>query len=164
MVSIVKRQKQIEIGLYSLSCILHCIGFARLWKTRISPTFDVAQRLYLLNLSIYEIIGSIFCVAMHVLEMAGKKSTSLYDRVSFYISDIFVSGGSFCYIALMTVITIDRFLMVFLNYRYLQVVTKRKTKIILCFLCGSLIIYSLVYILVPLDFRWSVYVLSLIHI
>lgn len=113
---------------YSIAFFLHAVGFWLLYYTNYTLTFSKIQRLYLLNLSFAEILICFISVLCQLTP------ASLID-VSYYI--YYVSfGGSFLLYLIYYLITIDRFLIVYLNIKYHAVITMKEVRIAFCICYG----------------------------
>lgn len=120
----------IKIGLSAMACILHTVGFWALWHVKQTNPYLVTQRLYLLNLSVAENFHSFFLGLFNLLAYLGYCEMSNYAFIC-------AGGGAYLwYLSVMIMLTIDRFLTVYLNVRYLVIWNQHKTKIILklCFI------------------------------
>ena len=119
--------KTVGIILFSAASIFHGIGLYLLSHVKLSPTFGSNQRLYFINISICDILGCVLSIASTVVgEYAPVWSSKL--NVLYIIS---ICGMFIWYIGLMTLLTADRFLSVYLNIRYRTVCTSRRTKLVL---------------------------------
>ena len=118
-----------KVVLSIVACTLHSIGFWALWKVKQRNPFKVAQRLYLMNLSVAENVHSLFLALYNLLFLLE------HDKAGFYM---FICGGGgafFWYMSVLIWLTLDRFLAVHLEIRYITVWGKSKTKVVLqiCF-------------------------------
>ena len=122
----------LKVLLSFIASFLHCVGFWALWNVKQTNPFLITQRLYLLHLSLSENCHSFFLGLYLILSKYDKPKWANY---AFICS----AGGAFIwYLSIMIMLTVDRFLTVFLNVRYLAVWNIRKTKrvLVVCFLVG----------------------------
>jgi len=96
------------------SCIplsLHVFGLLLLWKAR---TFyrNHSQYLFLVNLSVAELVFVVLGLLMYVTSVFG------YEWISFKFTVLQYIGGTLAYFFIMIFITLDRFLEVYLNIKY----------------------------------------------
>ena len=120
----------LQITLYIIATILHAIGLWLLSFIKHSPTFGSIQRLFFINISTCDILGCILSISSKIAEIVApewSKQESIMHRIS-------ISGMYIWYIGLMTLLTMDRFLSVYLNLRYHMVCTLRRAKWILSLL------------------------------
>lgn len=125
-----EKPKLVRALLLVIPSLLNAIGFYFLYAVR-SHRRNNNQYLYLLTLSIAEIL-----VSVHML----IKRIVIND-----INDVIMSGIYTWYIVLMTLLTVDRFLEVYLNIKYHLYWSPRKTK---CALGISLIVPVIVPVIV----------------
>ena len=116
----------INVILYAVAFISNAIGLFLLWKVEESPRFSCTQRVYLLNICVCDLVTSALYIAIRFLYS--------YFPYQMYLYRMTTSGLYFWYIGLMTLMTLDRFLSVYLNIRYPLVWSYRKTKIALLLL------------------------------
>ena len=110
----------IEICLYLVPVLLHLVGLYLLYATR-RTYFNHTQRLYLIALSSTELVMAILKIVQRFCYIAGAV------EIGFYVWMVQTSGVFLCYILTMVLITVDRFLEVYLNLRYPLICTKRRT-------------------------------------
>lgn len=105
-------------ALYTIPTILHTVGLYMLFTTRITR-LAYNQKLYLINISISELLICVFKISHRLF--------SLYDYslYSFKLWTIQTSGCFMAYIIFMVLLSVDRFLEVYLNIKYPIFVTKR---------------------------------------
>ena len=120
----------VESILFSAAVVLHVAAIFILRKTNEDFIFTKVQKIFLINLSINEIFSAI----SHCL---GKVATIYFAKQrtdSKYYIFFEITMGTFLpiwYMLIMLVITIDRFLAVYLNLRYHLLVNQRKVKVLL---------------------------------
>ena len=122
----------LNVFLSFLASFLHCVGFWALWNVKQTNPYLITQRLYLLHLSLSENCHSFFLGLYFILSKYNKPKWANYAFICF-------GGGAFIwYLSIMIMLTVDRFLTVYLNVRYLAVWNIRKTKrvLVVCFLVG----------------------------
>ena len=122
----------LKVFLSFIASFLHCVGFWALWNVKQTNPYLITQRLYLLHLSLSENVHSFFLGVYYTLTIYGKPKWANYAFIC-------AGGGAFIwYLLIMIMLTVDRFLTVYLNVRYLSVWNVRKTKRVLaaCFLVG----------------------------
>ena len=110
---------------YLVPITLHLIGLYLLHATRWAHSNKI-QRLYLVNLSIAEIVRGVlkFLYPMILIWTGDSR-----NGAAFYLWMIQTSGGFLWYILVMVQLTVDRFLEVYLNLRYQIYCTEERTKI-----------------------------------
>jgi len=113
-----------EIVLYFLAMCLHVFSFCTIHKTRDDLVFTETQRLYLMNLSAVEFTLSIVYITDRTLK-------GYFDLPKTRFVLHIVKDGFLCvwYILVMALVTIDRFLAVYLNLRYSLLWSPKKAKI-----------------------------------
>ena len=120
----------LKVFLSFIASFLHCVGFWALWNVKQTNPYLITQRLYLLHLSLSENVHSLFLALHFILRIYDQPKWANYAFICF-------GGGAFIwYLSIMIMLTIDRFLTVYLNVRYLVVWNVQKTKrvLIACFL------------------------------
>ena len=125
----------LKVCLSFAASFLHCIGFWALWNVKQRNPYLVTQRLYLLHLSLSENTHSFFLGLYYILTIYERPKWANYAFIC-------AGGGAFIwYLSIMIMLTVDRFLTVYLNVRYLSVWNVRKTKRVLaiCFSVGFLL-------------------------
>lgn len=110
--------------LYGIPSLLHVVGFYLLYKTKYHLIFNKVQRYYLLNLSFVEFFISLFCLLTN-----GFREYIASDCI-IYMEYISFGGFVLMLFFIYFVITIDRFLMVYLNIRYSRLVTYKRIRLI----------------------------------
>ena len=121
----------VNLSLCTVASILHSFGFFVLWKVKQKNPYLATQRLYLMHLSVSENIYSIFYGLYFVFDLTFENST--WKTVIYIIA----GGGAYVwYLLILIMLTIDRFLTVYFNIRYIAVWSIRKAKqvLALCFL------------------------------
>ena len=121
----------VNLSLCTVASILHSFGFFVLWRVKQKNPYLATQRLYLMHLSISENIYSIFYGLFFVFDLTFENST--WKTVIYIIA----GGGAYVwYLLILIMLTIDRFLTVYFNIRYIAVWSIRKAKqvLALCFL------------------------------
>lgn len=113
-----------EIVLFFLAMCMHVFAFGMMHRTRDDLVFTETQRLYLMNLSVVEFLLSIVYIVDRTLK--GYFDLPKARFVLHIAKDGFLC---FWYILVMVLVTIDRFLAVYLNLRYPLLWSPRKTKI-----------------------------------
>jgi len=114
----------LTVSLYLISFILHTLGFALLLQIKKFDTFGETQRLYLVNLSLIEALYS----AMAVVDVLIYRSLKY---IQFAVTLLFDGFLYTWYIVVMTALTFDRFLTLYLKLRYMSVWTTCKTKLVM---------------------------------
>ena len=138
-----------KIALSAVACVLHTIGFWALWNVKQNNPFMAAQRLYLLNLSVAENIHSLFFALFNLFFLLGYRELGRYMFIC-------GGGGAFVwYITIMIMLTVDRFLTVYLNVRYISMWNKKKTKVVFRICFGLAFSVNLMLILYLKDFEQS---------
>ena len=131
----------VQITFFSLPIILHLFCLVVLYKSRQSR-LQTNRRLYLTNLSFSELFLTIAYLTRRILLIQGVP----FESRAFYCLEILQNGGFFLwYMLVMTALTIDRFLEIYLNIRYDVLWSVQKTLLILwgCFLapCVLVVVY-----------------------
>lgn len=134
----------IKIILSAVASLLHTIGFYVLWNVRQRNPYMATQRLYLMNLSIAENFHSTFLGLYNVFYLIGHEDWGTYMFV------LAAGGGFLWYMSILIMLTVDRFLTVYLNLRYLLVWNVKKTKFVLK-LCFFFAFVANIFFLVYLD-------------
>lgn len=140
----------LQITLYIIAAILHAIGLWLLSTIKLSLTFGSIQRLFFINISTCDILGCILSISSKIAEIVApewSKQESIMHRIS-------ISGMYIWYIGLMTLLTMDRFLSVYLNLRYHIVCTLQRARLILFLL----FVFSLTCTLVCLNIGTTIQV------
>lgn len=109
----------ISFIILSLPISLHLIAFSMLYRTRYVNKFNQVQRLYLLNLSLSEMC---FCVLSIIKGNLSKESTAY-----FYVAAWKQFAAVMMFLLSYLMLTIDRFLIAYLNLRYPAVVSLQRT-------------------------------------
>ncbi|XP_066930787.1 adrenocorticotropic hormone receptor-like [Clytia hemisphaerica] len=120
----------VESTLFFTAIVLHVIAIFILRKTNEDFIFTKVQKIFLINLSINEIFSSFsHCLGKVAIVYFPEQRTGSKYYIFFEIT-----MGTLLpiwYMLIMLVITVDRFLAVYLNLRYHLLVTQRKVKILL---------------------------------
>lgn len=127
----------IVIG-FSLFCsILHLLGIHLLTRTR---SLRVNQQTYLIHLSILEIIISLNQSIFLGISIFITSNTGLYFETYEIFVMIQTCGNIFTWVGLLFLLTLDRFLEVWLNIKYEVYITAVFTKklVSICYLVGFL--------------------------
>lgn len=103
--------------MFIIPSVLHTFGFYPLYVVRKHHQHN-NQYLYLLHLSFSEIIVSVHMFIKRVFVN--------------WLNDVFMSAFYSWYIVVMTLLTVDRFLEVYLSIRYSLYFSTKKTKLTLC--------------------------------
>ena len=113
----------LSIGLTVLALVLHIFGLYLLRKAKCSASgFTEIQRFYLLHLSIVELVLICSTIPNYFYHTSQGTIKTLLD--------VFGSLSLFTWnVGIMQLITLDRFLMVYLNIKYSLFWTMRKSKI-----------------------------------
>lgn len=114
-------------GLGMVNSFLHILGFYILLR-RYKKSTKNPQKIYILNLSIFEIILNLLGNLARVPEMLthSKEVTKVITFVQHYATLFNLTGAWIITYLTMIYITIDRFLVVYLGFRYSLYWTKRK--------------------------------------
>ena len=131
--------------LYFVATFFHIVGIILLAKVPLTETFGANQRLYFMNISFCDILGCLLSISTVFVEIHIKAK---WDP-NYTIMKIEIFGIYIWYIGLMTLMTLDRFLTVFLNIRYRGICTRRKTIIALSASFLLAVIGTLVFIKTP---------------
>ena len=106
---------------YIVVLIVHTIGFTSLLMIKASRRLSLQQRSYLINLSIIEILFCVSGIAIRASHLAKS------NRLNYYILVVTGCGFGLWYFLVMTLLTVDRFLAVYLDtvsYTHLTLPTK----------------------------------------
>lgn len=106
----------------SFPVIFHSIGFVMLYRTKYTKKFNKVQRFYLLNLSLSEMV---ICILNIVQGYVSKESIT-----RFYLSAFHKYTFVLMYNSSYLMLTLDRFLMAYLNLRYQVVVSLQKVYVL----------------------------------
>ena len=126
----------LQIALYIIAALLHAVGLGLLSSVKHSPTFSSVQRLFFFNISTCDILGCVLSISAKIVGLAAPEWWSANKNVMHRIG---ISGMYIWYIGLMTLLTMDRFLTVYLNLRYRMVCTFHRARMTLL----SLFVFSL---------------------
>lgn len=149
----IQTTKAITIFVYAISIILHSLGFALLTRIKKTDTFGETQRLYLLNLSFTSAIYAALAVVEEVC-LALNKNT--------FVIILILDGFLYTwYIFIMTALTFDRFLTLYLKLRYISVWKIKKTIGMLAACCIVALTLALVLFLTHSSFDPLLATLSL---
>ena len=131
----------VSIGILSLAIVLHIFGFNLVWKIKTNSLCSPSQKICLLTLSGTEIIYATSATSKRILII-------LHESEVIEKLEIWHAGGlNTFYIGVMILLTIDRFLAVFLNINYSVYWTETKTKISLACLLLAALSVSLILII-----------------
>ncbi|XP_066931031.1 uncharacterized protein [Clytia hemisphaerica] len=134
--------------------LLHCVGFWALWNVKQSNPYMITQRLYLLHLSLAENFHSFFLGIWYINTLFENPRWANYAFIC-------AGGGAFLwYLSIMIMLTIDRFLMVYLDVRYLVYWNVRKTKLVLGICLGVSVIANVIFLVSLPTFNQSLKVFS----
>lgn len=97
---------------YIVVLIVHTIGFTSLLMIKASRRLSLQQRSYLINLSIIEILFCVSGIAIRASHLAKS------NRLNYYILVVTGCGFGLWYFLVMTLLTVDRFLAVYLDIHY----------------------------------------------
>ena len=114
----------IHVIYVSLNVLLHGFGCPLLWKT--FKECRTPQHLFIINLSLVELLINFFCVAMEVLGITVNNST----LVTPIFAGTYTTSG-YLYYASMLLITGDRLVATLLVLRYKTLCTVRRAGIVL---------------------------------
>lgn len=121
--------------------LLHSIAFTMLYRTKYTNKFKQVQRFYLLNLSFVEISLCILSIITII---------SRGHPVNFYFLWLRLFTFNTMFFVLYIMLTLDRFLIAFLNLRYYSIVTLAKVGSIIGCLYGLVFFISIIiYIVYP---------------
>ena len=112
----------ITVVVYAISIILHLLGFSLLTRVRKTDIFGETQRMYLLNLSLTSAIYAGLAIAEEICLNFSEWRSAL-----FYVTLIMDGFFYTWYIFVMTALTFDRFLTLYLKLKYISVWRKSKT-------------------------------------
>lgn len=119
----------IEMTIFFIALILHVVGFYLLYLTR-KTAIDRKQRMFLMNLSLSEIIFLIGTITRRTLIFYEVPTCTKI----FYYHECLINTGVFSwYNFVMALIAFDRFLEVWLNLRYHIIWTVKKATIAMIF-------------------------------
>lgn len=108
---------------YAIPLVVHTLGIYLLLKVKKNRFYNPTQRIYLINLSISEILVCVLKMLHRVFFLFG------YKKISDYIDILQTSGAFLHYMLIMCLLTVDRFLEVYLNLKYPVFWNKQKTLI-----------------------------------
>ena len=130
----------LKVFLSLTASFLHCVGFWALWHVKQTNPYLITQRLYLLHLSLAENVHSL-CFSLHfIFKIYEQPKWSNYAFIC-------AGGGAFIWhLSIMTMLTVDRFLTVYLNVRYLVVWNVQKTKRVLIACSLIAFIFNIVFL------------------
>ena len=97
---------------YIVVLVVHIIGVTSLLMIKASRRLSFQQRLYIINLSIIEIL---FCVSGITIRASHLAKS---NRLNYYILVVTGCGFGLWYFLVMTLLTVDRFLAVYLDIHY----------------------------------------------
>ena len=117
------------IVLSAVGCVVHIIGFLALWKVRSNNSFMIAQRWYLLNLSVVEGLHSLFLVLFNLFFLLKDPETGGWMF-------ILGSGVMFCWdMTILIMFTLARLFNVCdKDWKILKILKKTKLVLGICFL------------------------------
>lgn len=127
------------------SCVplfLHVFGLLLLWKIRRVSYYNRSQYVFLVNMSVAELVFVVLGLLMYVTSVTG------YERISFKFTILQYIGGTLAYFSVMIFITLDRFLEVYLNIKYSLYWSWRYTRnlmVAIWFMSIALSVVGLVY-------------------
>lgn len=128
------------IILSSVAIALHSFGLALLIKARnknYSNAYFISQHLYLTNLSFSETMFSLTGLLRVVVKLHGYEEL---NRILFI-----VNTGNFIQITLfLTALTLDRFLTVYYNLKYILIWNARKTKTVVILIYQVVILFIVI--------------------
>lgn len=108
------KQLIVQSVIFLIPIMLHILGLLLLYVTRhAQQRCTQFQRIYLINLSVIQILRGTLKVLFHLLMI--PHSTK---QAAFYLWLIQISGAFLWYILVLVLITFDRFLEVYLNLKY----------------------------------------------
>ena len=140
-VSIMLDVKIAYLVLRSITILLHVIGFYMLFNTKGRTIFQRIQRFYILNLSASEMM-------LCIIGIVGNASRPYISKeLSFSIQCFHQAGAVTLFYVTYYVLTLDRFMFAFLNFRYAVIVTLKKIYIFFAFVYCSTVTIPVVLIL-----------------
>ena len=111
---VTNQQLIMQSAIFLIPIALHIVGLRLLYVTRhAQQRCTQFQRIYLVNLSVIEILRGTLKVLYHLL-LVGRSNPQI-EQAAFYLWLIQTSGAFLWYILVLVLITFDRFLEVFLN-------------------------------------------------
>lgn len=127
-----------------VSIALHSVGIHLIRNT--SSLLHPNDRLYLINLSLVEIVKTILQNNNQICLMSENQVLAEYAVLTIYLS-------GFPWIYLMVMLTIDRLLRVHFSLRYNVIITPKKTKAIIasCYAVGTALAIALIILYVKTD-------------
>lgn len=131
---------EIETSALTIPIVLHLLALYALYHTK-SVNNDSNQRIHLANLSLSELLICVLSLIRHILQI-GKVNHS----VVYYLLVFEHLGISMLYLIAMILLTIDRFLKVYLHFRYMFYLPTRRTKKILFLVWVLALIATFLYI------------------
>lgn len=115
----------IQILLRLLPLLLHIIAFTILYLTKYTSKFNQVQRFFLLNLSISEMSLCFIPIIRNFINV---------ENIRFYLYCLQLFGFNLMFYLSYAVLTVDRFLVVFLHVRYKCIVSlQRVRRLFACF-------------------------------
>ena len=145
------QQLIIQSVIFLIPITLHIVGLRLLYVTRRAQhRCTQFQRIYLINLSVIEIMRGTLKILYHLLLIG--RSNQQTGQAAFYLWLIQTSGAFLWYILVLVLITFDRFLEVFLNLKYRLYCSLARTVIALVTACALSFIMSLVFCIFYKDF------------
>lgn len=117
--------------------LLHIVGIYILCSTKYSTTFNKVQRFYILNLSAAELTLSLVIFMKHHIKPYVSR------EVLYYVQCVEQGYISCLLYIILFIITIDRFLMVHLNFHYHLVITVKKVRLIFSLVYTALLMVPL---------------------
>ena len=152
---VTNQQLIMQSAIFLIPIALHIVGIRLLYVTRhAQQRCTQFQRIYLVNLSVIEILRGTLKVLYHLL-LVGRSNPQI-EQAAFYLWLIQTSGAFLWYILVLVLITFDRFLEVFLNLKYRLYCSLRRTVIALFVSFTLSFTMSLVFCVCYKDFN-SVY-------
>ena len=115
-----------EFVLFPFGILLHALAVFVIRRTNEDAVFTEIQKIYLINLSLVEVLLSLTQMISKSFNFFREMSGS---RFEFIFELLHASFFSVWYMLIMVLISFDRFLVVYLNLRYPSLWTPRKAKI-----------------------------------
>ena len=109
---------------YIMPVLMHLIGLYLLFTTKVT-NLAINQKYYIISMSGTELCICTLKIAHRIFSIYG------FDSVAFKLWTLQTSGCFLCYILSMILLTVDRFLEVYLNIKYPLWLTERVSKILI---------------------------------
>eukprot|EP00111_Clytia_hemisphaerica_P016054 TCONS_00047506-protein len=120
-----------EFVLFPFGILLHALAVFVIHRTNEDAVFTEIQKIYLINLSLVEVLLSLTQMISKSFNFFSEMSGSSFE---FIFELLHASFFSVWYMLIMVLISFDRFLVVYLNLRYPSLWTPKKAKIVVTLL------------------------------